>query len=90
MTSPEIVTTGLDDSADPRIVFLERASARLRLVKACDMTPLEAIEGLVPAFEEIIGRRMLCECALDIVRRWEAADDGSRRRRREPLRRAAA
>ena len=80
------MTHELDRAASPdlRIVFLERASARLRLVKSCDMELGEAIAGLVPAFEEIIGRRMLCDCVVDIVRRWEAADDGSRRRRRRP------
>ena len=75
---------------DLRVVFLERASARLRLVKSMDLGLDEAVAGLIEPLEDIIGRRQLCECALDTVRRWEAADDSSRRRRRAPHRRAVA
>jgi hypothetical protein len=41
--------------ADPRLVFLERAAARLRLVKSCDMPLDDAVHGLVEAFEDIVG-----------------------------------
>jgi hypothetical protein len=46
--------------ADLRLVFLERAAARLRLVKSADMTLDAAVAGLVEAVEDIIGRRLLC------------------------------
>jgi hypothetical protein len=48
--------------ADPRLVFLERAAARLRLVKSCDVPLDDAVAGLVEAVEDIIGRRLLCPC----------------------------
>jgi hypothetical protein len=48
--------------ADLRLVFLERAAARLRLVKSADMTLDDAVAGLVEAVEELIGRRLLCPC----------------------------
>jgi hypothetical protein len=48
--------------ADPRLVFLYRAAARLRLVESGEMDPTEAIAGLREAFEDIIGHRMLCPC----------------------------
>jgi hypothetical protein len=38
---------------DPRLVFLERAAARLQLVNSADMTLDEAIEGLLEAIEEL-------------------------------------
>jgi hypothetical protein len=47
---------------DPRLVFLERAAARLRLFESADMDLTEAIAGLREAFEEIIGHRLLCPC----------------------------
>ena len=74
---------------DLRMVFLERAAARLRLVKSCDMELVEAIGGLVPAFEEIVGWGMASHCTREMVKRWEAADDGSRRRRHIQKGRAA-
>ena len=40
--------------ADPRLVFLARASARELLVDAGELTIDEAFEGLVPAFLEIL------------------------------------
>jgi hypothetical protein len=48
--------------ADLRLVFLERAAARLRLVKSADMALDDAVAGLVEAVEDIIGRRLLCPC----------------------------
>jgi hypothetical protein len=36
---------------DPRLVFLERAAARLQLVNSADMTLDEAIEGLLEAID---------------------------------------
>ena len=40
--------------ADPRLVFLARASARELLVDAGELTIDEAFDGLVPAFLEIL------------------------------------
>jgi hypothetical protein len=39
---------------DPRLVFLERAAARLTLVETGEMDLDEAISGLLPAFEELV------------------------------------
>ena len=64
---------------DLRIVFLERAAARLRLFNSADMTIDEAIGGLIEPFEEIIGRRMLCDCAREMVERWNAKPPRARR-----------
>jgi len=38
---------------DPRLVFLERAAARLQLFYSCDMTLDEAIEGLFEAIDQL-------------------------------------
>jgi hypothetical protein len=38
---------------DPRLVFLERAAARLQLVNSADMTLDEAIAGLREALEQM-------------------------------------
>ena len=40
--------------ADPRLVFLARASARELLVDTGELTIDEALDGLVPAFLEIL------------------------------------
>ena len=40
--------------ADPRLVFLARASARELLVDAGELTIDEAFDGLVPTFLEIL------------------------------------
>ena len=40
--------------ADPRLVFLARASARELLVDTGELTIDEAFDGLVPAFLEIL------------------------------------
>jgi hypothetical protein len=40
--------------ADPRLVFLARASARELLVDGGELTIGEAFDGLVPAFLEIL------------------------------------
>jgi hypothetical protein len=47
---------------DPRIAFLYRASARLTLVESGDMDLTEAVAGLREAFEDILGRQLLCPC----------------------------
>jgi hypothetical protein len=54
---------------DPRLVFLERAAARLLLVKAGEMDLDEAIDGLVDAFDELTGRH--CTCAQQTLAHWE-------------------
>ena len=56
---------GIDVPAtvDLRLVFLERASARLALVKIGDMDLGEAFDGLV--------RALSCSCVRDVVERWE-------------------
>jgi hypothetical protein len=56
---------------DPRLAFLHRAAARLHLAQSCDLELGEAVAGLVPALEDILGRRLLCSCACDIIDRWE-------------------
>jgi hypothetical protein len=38
---------------DPRLVFLERAAARLQLVNSADMSLDEAMEGLLEAFNKL-------------------------------------
>jgi hypothetical protein len=48
---------------DLRLVFLERASARLLLVKIGTMNLGEAFDGLV--------RTLNCSCARDLVEQWE-------------------
>jgi hypothetical protein len=79
--------------ADPRLVFLERARARLLLVRAGDMNLNEAVTGLIDSIdrrwllESIVGRRHLkCGCECDVLGRWErmrpSARNGGRRERR--------
>jgi len=63
---------------DPRLVFLYRASARLTLVYSADMDLDEAVAGLVAPFEQLVGRRMTCDCEREIAERLER---GSRSRR---------
>jgi hypothetical protein len=53
-TTPEKQAT--DGRPDPRLVFLERASARLILVEAGVLELEEAIGGLVAAFRSLISR----------------------------------
>jgi hypothetical protein len=48
---------------DLHLVFLERASARLLLVKIGTMNLGEAFDGLV--------RTLNCSCARDLVEQWE-------------------
>jgi hypothetical protein len=62
---------------DPGLVFLYRAAARLRLVKAGAMTVDEAIDGLVDHFEELIGP---CDCVCETVDRWERDFPPTRRK----------
>ena len=54
---------------DPRLVFLERAAARLLLVEAGEIELDEAIDGLVDAFDEMTGRQ--CTCARETLGHWE-------------------
>jgi hypothetical protein len=58
----EIGSVPAPRAPDLRLVFLERAAARLRLVCSGDMTLDDAVAGLVEAVEEIIGERLLCPC----------------------------
>jgi hypothetical protein len=55
---------------DPRRIFLERAAARLMLVKAGEMVIETAIGGLVEAFEQLVAPH-LCDCARETIARWE-------------------
>jgi hypothetical protein len=48
---------------DPRLVFLQRASVRLYLVEADEMTLDEAFEDLLDGLQ--------CTCSREIVERWE-------------------
>jgi hypothetical protein len=48
---------------DPRLVFLQRASVRLYLVEASEMTLDEAFEGLLDSLQ--------CTCSREMVERWE-------------------
>jgi hypothetical protein len=70
-----LVSLGLLDARntgpDPRLVFLERASARLFLVEAGEMNLDEAFEGLVASLE--------CSCTRELVQRWERQERICRR-----------
>jgi len=48
---------------DPRLVFLERASVRLYLVEADQMSLEEAFDDLVDSLQ--------CTCSREMVVRWE-------------------
>jgi hypothetical protein len=63
---------------DPRLVFLERASARLFLVEAGEMTLDEAFEGLVASLQ--------CSCSRELVQRWEQNYPPSAIKRRKTFR----
>ena len=60
----------IDTTAEPRLVFLRRAHARLILVEAGAMDIDDAIAGLIEPLERLVGPP-LCECSRDIVERWE-------------------
>jgi hypothetical protein len=51
------------DRIDFRLVFLERAAARLMLVNAGEMDLGEAVDGL--------GVSLHCECNRELIERWE-------------------
>jgi len=51
------------DQIDPRLAFLERAAARLLLVRACLMDIEEAFDGLVGSLS--------CRCSREMVELWE-------------------
>jgi hypothetical protein len=57
-----------DNRPDPRLVFLERAAARLLLLDACLMELDEAFDGLAFAFRELVAP---CLCDRETVERWE-------------------
>jgi hypothetical protein len=46
---------------DPRLVFLERAAARLALIEASAMNIEDAFAGLMPAILQIADCRCYCE-----------------------------
>jgi hypothetical protein len=50
-----------DESVDPRLVFLERASAKSTLIEACCQDLDSACNDLVPAFREIAVPPFECE-----------------------------
>jgi hypothetical protein len=56
-------TFGRNEEIDPRLIFLERASARLFLVKHGEMDVGEAFDGLVAGLQ--------CSCSRKTVERWE-------------------
>jgi hypothetical protein len=69
------------DVVDPRLVFLERAAARLTLVDAGEMSLDEAISDLVPAFEELRGDgfdELVERLARDSKTRARPRNDGNR------------
>jgi hypothetical protein len=61
------VTVAVAAAVDKREVFLVRAAVRWQLFEAGEMELDEAIVGLAPAFEELIGP---CACVRDVVDRW--------------------
>ena len=64
MTAPVVTTltvVKIAVAADPRLVFLHRAAARLVLVRAGEMDLDAAVADLIPP----------CACARDVVERWE-------------------
>jgi hypothetical protein len=58
-------------SVDARLIFLHRASDRLILFEAGEMTLDEAVDGLIEP----------CECCREILDRWECASRKRRSRR---------
>jgi hypothetical protein len=71
-----------DDGVDPRLVFLERAAAKLVLIEACVQDLDSAFNDLVPAFREIAVPP--CQCEREILQHIEAEH---RRMREQSLRR---
>lgn len=69
-----IVEPSSDETVDPRLVFLERASARLLLINAGDLDLGAAFDGLVgslccPCTRETVER---CERNAPPLKRWPA------------------
>jgi hypothetical protein len=62
---------------NPAIIFLERASARLILVRAGEMDPHDAVAGLADAFHWLVP----CACTREIMDRWERAHPPRKRRK---------
>jgi hypothetical protein len=52
---------------DPRLVFLERASARLALIEAGVMNLDDAVAGLMPAILELTD----CRCYREIIESFD-------------------
>jgi hypothetical protein len=63
------------NTIDPRLVFLERASARLILFHEGLVTLAEAFDGLVDTLS--------CPCSRELVKRWEQQDRRRRHARRQ-------
>ena len=81
MTAPVITSATasalpieIDNPADPRLSFLDRAAARLVLVRAGEMDLDAAVADLIPP----------CACARDVVDRWERQYPPRRQWRRRP------
>lgn len=64
---------------DPYMVFLERAEARAMLVRACVMTPEEAIGGLIEPFREV-AHGAFCRCDCETMARLSRPAPKARRR----------
>jgi hypothetical protein len=66
---------------DPRLVFLLCAHARLILVEAGAITLEDAVGGLVPQFDLIVGPTP-CAFVQDMIDRWERTHPPRRNRQR--------
>jgi hypothetical protein len=62
---------------DPRLVFLERAAARLALLEAGAMNLEEAFDGLMPAVLQIAD----CRCYREIIESFDRCRPASKHRR---------
>jgi hypothetical protein len=54
-------------AVDPRLVFLQRAAARLLLVEAGEIDIDDAITDLADAFHWLVP----CTCVREVLDRWE-------------------
>jgi hypothetical protein len=68
-----------DGPIDPRLVFLERAAAKLHLIDACHQDLETAFADLVPAFRQIAVPP--CTCEREILATWKRRDLELRRQR---------
>jgi hypothetical protein len=71
---------------DPRLIFLERAAAKLHLVEACYQDLDTAFADLVPAFRRITVPP--CQCERKILDSFDGYDRKRRRQRRRKTRAA--